>query len=63
MIFENCMGVYAGWRKISFYFDLSYEIRDKTIGFDDNRNVRRAEFIVRAHMQYVFFSFHVPFLE
>ncbi|CAN4116096.1 unnamed protein product [Withania somnifera] len=41
----------AGWRKISFYFNLSYEIKDKTIEFDENRNVLRAEFIVRAHMQ------------
>lgn len=42
----------TGWRKISFYFNISYEIKDKTIEFDDNRNVQRAEFIVRAHMQY-----------
>lgn len=41
----------SGWRKISFYFNLSYEIRDKTIEFDDNRNVQRAEFVVRAYMQ------------
>ncbi|KAK9289804.1 hypothetical protein L1049_007964 [Liquidambar formosana] len=41
----------AGWRKISFYFNLSYEIKDKTIEFDDNRNVLRAEFVVRAYMQ------------
>lgn len=41
----------TGWRKISFYFNLSYEIKDKTIEFDENRNVLRAEFIVRAHMQ------------
>ncbi|KAL8191743.1 hypothetical protein R6Q57_028474 [Mikania cordata] len=41
----------SGWRKISFYFNISYEIKDKTIEFDDNRNVKRAEFIVRAHMQ------------
>lgn len=40
-----------GWRKISFYFNVSYEIRDKTIEFDENRNVQRAEFIVRAIMQ------------
>ncbi|XP_010543313.1 PREDICTED: uncharacterized protein LOC104816277 isoform X2 [Tarenaya hassleriana] len=40
----------SGWRKISFYFNVSYEIRDKTIEFDDNKNVQRAEFIVRAHM-------------
>ncbi|KAI3704776.1 hypothetical protein L1987_75005 [Smallanthus sonchifolius] len=40
-----------GWRKISFYFNISYEIKDKIIEFDDNRNVQRAEFIVRAHMQ------------
>ncbi|KAJ0582620.1 hypothetical protein HanHA300_Chr04g0154201 [Helianthus annuus] len=41
----------SGWRKISCYFNISYEIKDKTIEFDDNRNVQRAEFIVRAHMQ------------
>ncbi|KAJ8537790.1 hypothetical protein K7X08_014330 [Anisodus acutangulus] len=41
----------TGWRKISFYFNLSYEIKDKTIEFDENRNVLRAEFIVRAYMQ------------
>ncbi|GER28608.1 50S ribosomal protein L2 [Striga asiatica] len=41
----------SGWRKISFYFNLSYEIKDKTIEYDDNRNVQRAEFIVRAYMQ------------
>ncbi|XP_070052609.1 uncharacterized protein [Nicotiana tomentosiformis] len=41
----------AGWRKISFYFNLSYEIKEKNIEFDENRNVLRAEFIVRAHMQ------------
>ncbi|CAH9050375.1 unnamed protein product [Cuscuta epithymum] len=41
----------SGWRKISFYFNVSYEIKDKTIEFDDNRNVVRAEFVVRAYMQ------------
>ncbi|XP_022983918.1 uncharacterized protein LOC111482396 [Cucurbita maxima] len=41
----------SGWRKISFYFNLSFEIKDKTIEFDDNRNVQRAEFVVRAYMQ------------
>ncbi|XP_015580008.1 uncharacterized protein LOC8279569 isoform X1 [Ricinus communis] len=41
----------SGWRKMSFYFNISYEIKDKTIEFDDNRNVVRAEFVVRAHMQ------------
>ncbi|ONK62296.1 uncharacterized protein A4U43_C07F2440 [Asparagus officinalis] len=41
----------SGWRKISFYFNLSYEIRDKSIEFDENRNVQRAEFVVRAYMQ------------
>ncbi|KAI3473213.1 hypothetical protein Pfo_030505 [Paulownia fortunei] len=40
----------SGWRKISFYFNLSYEIKDKTIEFDENHNVQRAEFIVRAYM-------------
>ncbi|KVI12095.1 hypothetical protein Ccrd_009456, partial [Cynara cardunculus var. scolymus] len=41
----------SGWRKISCFFNISYEIKDKSIEFDDNRNVQRAEFIVRAHMQ------------
>ncbi|XP_019052778.1 PREDICTED: uncharacterized protein LOC104594556 [Nelumbo nucifera] len=41
----------SGWRKISFYFNLSYEIKDKSIEFDENRNVQRAEFVVRAYMQ------------
>ncbi|KAE8717314.1 tropinone reductase-like protein isoform X1 [Hibiscus syriacus] len=41
----------SGWRKISFYFNLSYEIKDKNIEFDENRNVQRAEFVVRAYMQ------------
>lgn len=41
----------SGWRKISFYFNLSYEIKDKTIEFDENRNVLRAEFVARAYMQ------------
>ncbi|KAL5991960.1 hypothetical protein ACLOJK_012872 [Asimina triloba] len=43
----------SGWRKISFFFSLSFEIKDKSIEFDDNRNVLRAEFVVRASMQYV----------
>jgi len=41
-----------GWRKISCYFNISYEIRDKNIEFDGDRNVQRAEFVIRAHMQY-----------
>ncbi|KAL2502910.1 hypothetical protein Fot_36758 [Forsythia ovata] len=41
----------SGWRKISFYFNMSYEIKDRTIEFDENRNVQRAEFVVRAYMQ------------
>ncbi|XWS59805.1 hypothetical protein CRYUN_Cryun08bG0153300 [Craigia yunnanensis] len=41
----------TGWRKISFYFNLSFEIKDKNIEFDENRNVQRAEFVVRAYMQ------------
>ncbi|MCL7032359.1 hypothetical protein MKW94_025695 [Papaver nudicaule] len=41
----------TGWRKISFYFNLSFEIKDKSIEFDENRNVQRAEFVARAHMQ------------
>ncbi|WOL04741.1 hypothetical protein Cni_G13463 [Canna indica] len=41
----------SGWRKISFFFNLSFEIRDKSIEFDENRNVQRAEFVVRAYMK------------
>ncbi|KAJ7961451.1 Peptide transporter family protein [Quillaja saponaria] len=41
----------TGWRKISCYFNISFEIRDKDIEFDENRNVQRAEFVVRACMQ------------
>ncbi|KAK1286718.1 hypothetical protein QJS10_CPB20g01025 [Acorus calamus] len=40
----------SGWRKISCYFNISFEIRDKSIEFDENRNVQRAEFLVRAFM-------------
>uniref|UniRef100_A0A2N9IL49 Uncharacterized protein n=1 Tax=Fagus sylvatica TaxID=28930 RepID=A0A2N9IL49_FAGSY len=54
----------SGWRKISFYFNLSFEIRDKTIEFDENRNVQRAEFVVRAYMQYVFWLLRIkPYCE
>ncbi|KAL5710863.1 hypothetical protein ACHQM5_021375 [Ranunculus cassubicifolius] len=41
----------SGWRKIAFYFNVSFEIKDKSIELDENRNVQRAEFTVRAHMQ------------
>uniref|UniRef100_A0A6V7QT08 Uncharacterized protein n=1 Tax=Ananas comosus var. bracteatus TaxID=296719 RepID=A0A6V7QT08_ANACO len=41
----------SGWRKISFFFNISFEIKDKSIEFDENRNVQRAEFVVRAIMQ------------
>ena len=53
-LFHVCVCDVLGWRKISFYFNLSFEIKDKTIEFDENRNVLRAEFVVRAHMQYEF---------
>lgn len=43
---------FVGWRKISCYFNISYEIRDKNIEFDQDRNVQRAEFVIRAYMQY-----------
>ncbi|KAK9122682.1 hypothetical protein Sjap_012284 [Stephania japonica] len=43
----------SGWRKLSCYFNISYEIKDKSIEFDENRNVQRSEFVVRAYMQYV----------
>ncbi|KAK7338678.1 hypothetical protein VNO77_19303 [Canavalia gladiata] len=41
----------SGWRKISCYFNISYEIRDRNIEFDENRNVLSAEFVIRAYMQ------------
>lgn len=53
---------FLGWRKMSCYFNLSYEIKDKTIEFDENRNVQRAEFVVRAYMQYVFPFFLLDFV-
>uniref|UniRef100_A0ACD5WMN7 Uncharacterized protein n=1 Tax=Avena sativa TaxID=4498 RepID=A0ACD5WMN7_AVESA len=43
----------SGWRKISCFYNISFEIRDHSIEFDDSRNVNRAEFLVRASMQYV----------
>lgn len=42
-----------GWRKLACYFGLSFEIKDKVIEFDEKRDVRRAEFVVRAFTQYV----------
>lgn len=47
------LSVLPGWRKISCFFSISFEIRDKSIEFDENRNVQRAEFVARALMQYV----------
>lgn len=41
----------CGWRKIAFFCNISFEIKDRTIEFDQNNNVQRAEFIVRANMQ------------
>ncbi|KAG2637003.1 hypothetical protein PVAP13_2NG482500 [Panicum virgatum] len=38
------------WRKISCFFSISFEIKDHSIEFDENRNVNRAEFLVRASM-------------
>ncbi|XP_066400014.1 uncharacterized protein [Miscanthus floridulus] len=40
----------SGWRKISCFFNISFEIKDHSIEFDENRNVNRAEFLVRASM-------------
>ncbi|CAI5469945.1 unnamed protein product [Closterium sp. Yama58-4] len=40
----------SGWRKIAFFFNLSFEIRDKTIERDERGNVTRSEFLVRASM-------------
>eukprot|EP00250_Pteridium_aquilinum_P004836 c15031_g1_i1 orf=319-1329(-) len=41
----------CGWRKIAFFFNISFEIKDRTIQFDQSNNVQRAEFVVRANMQ------------
>ncbi|CAA6654959.1 unnamed protein product [Spirodela intermedia] len=41
----------SGWRKIALFFNISFEIKDKSIEFDENRNVVRAEFVVRAFMR------------
>ncbi|CAN6225522.1 unnamed protein product [Urochloa humidicola] len=40
----------SGWRKISCFFNISFEIKDRSIEFDEERNVKRAEFLVRASM-------------
>ncbi|PUZ72090.1 hypothetical protein GQ55_2G365400 [Panicum hallii var. hallii] len=40
----------SGWRKISCFFRISFEIKDHSIEFDENHNVNRAEFLVRASM-------------
>ncbi|OEL24908.1 hypothetical protein BAE44_0014073 [Dichanthelium oligosanthes] len=40
----------SGWRKISCFFNISFEIKDRSIEFDDDLNVKRAEFLVRASM-------------
>lgn len=41
----------SGWRKIAFLFNISFEIKDRNIGFDNSGLVTRAEFVVRATMQ------------
>lgn len=41
----------SGWRKIAFFFNISFEIKDRIIQFDQSNNVQRAEFVVRAYMQ------------
>ncbi|KAK3125028.1 hypothetical protein QOZ80_7BG0599060 [Eleusine coracana subsp. coracana] len=38
----------SGWRKISCFFNISSEIKDHSIEFDESGNVNHAEFIVRA---------------
>ncbi|TVU05636.1 hypothetical protein EJB05_48805, partial [Eragrostis curvula] len=40
----------SGWRKISCFFNISFEIKNHSIEFDENHNVNRAEFLVRASM-------------
>ncbi|XP_002983193.2 uncharacterized protein LOC9654649 [Selaginella moellendorffii] len=41
----------SGWRKIAFFFSISFEIKERKIEYDQNTNVLRAEFVVRASMQ------------
>ncbi|XP_078428897.1 peptide transporter family protein [Wolffia australiana] len=41
----------TGWRKIALFFNISFEIKDKSIEYDENRNVIRAEFVIRAFMR------------
>ncbi|KAF6999078.1 hypothetical protein CFC21_015152 [Triticum aestivum] len=41
----------SGWRKISCFYNISFEIKDHSIEFDDSHNVNCAEFLVRASMQ------------
>ncbi|GJN32326.1 hypothetical protein PR202_gb20826 [Eleusine coracana subsp. coracana] len=38
----------GSWRKISCFFNISSEIKDHSIEFDESGNVNHAEFIVRA---------------
>ncbi|KQK21545.1 hypothetical protein BRADI_1g61440v3 [Brachypodium distachyon] len=42
----------SGWRKLSCFFNISFEIKDHSIEFDDSRNVNSAAFLVRASMQF-----------
>lgn len=40
----------SGWRKISLFFNISTEVKDANIQYDQNGNVLRASFTVRALM-------------
>ena len=51
VILCNRICYFVGWRKIAFFFNVSFEIRDRKIQFDESNNVQRAEFVIRANMQ------------
>lgn len=53
MFMKLCRCTHVGWRKIAFFFNISFEIKDRDIKRDLNSNVTRAEFVVRASMEYV----------
>ena len=55
MVLTSIILFRVGWRKISCFFNISFEIKDHSIEFDENRNVNRAEFLVRASMTYAVF--------
>ncbi|XP_047062558.1 uncharacterized protein LOC124670095 [Lolium rigidum] len=41
----------SGWRKLSCFYNISFEIKDHSIEYDDSHSVNSAQFLVRASMQ------------